>query len=42
MKRIRIPFLWLMMVSLLFASCANKHPKKCNGKRGTKVPMGVI
>ena len=39
----RISIVVLLIISLFLASCSNKnHPKKCNGKRGSKVPMGVI
>lgn len=36
-------FLIMMAGLLLLASCSNsQHPKKCNGKRGTRVPMGIL
>ncbi len=43
MKRNRISIVALLAITLILSSCSNKdHPKKCNGNRGTKVPMGVI
>ncbi len=43
MKLLRFSFVVFFAAALLFSSCSNKnHPRKCNGKRGTKVPMGVI
>jgi preprotein translocase subunit SecG len=43
MKITRLLTVIFLAATLLLSSCANSnHPKKCNGKRGTKVPMGVI
>ncbi len=43
MNRIRISIVVFTGICLFFMSCSNsQHPKKCNGSRGTKVPMGVI
>lgn len=37
-KIVKISFMLLILASLV--ACASQ--KKCNGKRGTKTPMGVM
>lgn len=33
----------LLLFTLILASCTNgRHARKCNGKRGERVPMGII
>jgi len=40
MKLSKISILALITVILVIASCGG--PKKCNGKRGTRVDMGTM
>jgi hypothetical protein len=43
MKIIRFSIVMLFASVLFLSSCSYKdHPKKCNGKRGTRVEMGTI
>jgi len=39
MKYLRIVFL-LLITMVVFSACGG--PKKCNGKRGTRVQMGTM
>jgi hypothetical protein len=32
----------LLMLSFMVSCASQKHPKKCNGKRGIQTPMGVM
>jgi hypothetical protein len=36
--------LLLALMAVLLGSCATtqSHPRKCNGQRGTRTPMGVM
>ncbi|MBX7181265.1 MAG: hypothetical protein K1X82_04055 [Bacteroidia bacterium] len=34
---------YILLAAMLFSSCSSQgHVRKCDGSRGTRVPMGVL